>query len=285
MLALLCALLSALLYALASVLQQRGASEQAPEHSLRFGLLVRLVRHPIWLAGLVCDLGGYVFQFIALGNGPLVLVQPVLVCGLLFALPIGAAWAGRRLGRRDWVAAVMVCAGLAVFLTVANPSSGRTNASGAVWAALLICVAAVAAGLVLGSRTGGDRRRAFLLSAAAGVLYGAGAALTKTTAHLFGEGFFHAFTHWQLYLLVAFGLTGMVIGQSAFQAGTLDVSLPAMSVGDPMVSIVIGVLVFEEEIAGSPPAIVAEVVALIVMSLGIYLLARSEAQIDTPAGA
>jgi drug/metabolite transporter (DMT)-like permease len=277
-LAVLCALVSSLLYAFASVLQQRGAAAQPEDQSLRLGLLARLIRDPWWVLGLGCDVAGYIFQFVALGHGPLVLVQPLLVCGLLFALPIGAALAGRRLLPSDWVAAGMVCAGLAGFLTVADPSSGTSDVSPAVWVLLLTTCAATALFLVLMSRNSGPRLRVILLSGGAGVLYGAGAALTKTSSHLLDEGWVRLFLHWQPYLLAVFGIAGMLLAQSAFQAGWLDVSLPTMSVTDPIVSIVIGAVAFGESLASGPISIAVEVVALIVMSAGVVGLARSSAR-------
>lgn len=116
--AILFALLSALAYAAASVLQQRVAREVPEEHALRLGLLWRLIRRPMWLAGTAADWLGFGFQTAALGLGTLLLVQPLLCTGLLFALPLAAAWARRRLSRNDWFAAVALTAGLAVFLRV-----------------------------------------------------------------------------------------------------------------------------------------------------------------------
>ena len=265
------------MYALASVLQHRGARDQPDEQSMKVGLLVRLLRHPAWLIGTACDVAGYVLQFVALGHGPIVVVQPLLVCGLLFALPIGAAWAGRRLTPGDWVSALMVCLGLAVFLTVARPAAGRADTSALEWAVLLAAVSAVTAGLVLVARRPVPRRRAVALAAAAGVVYGAAAALTKSTSHLLSRGVIPLLGHWQPWVLVVFGVGGMLLAQSAFQAGALDASLPTMSVADPVVSIAIGALVFGEAIANSPAAVVVEAVSLAVMSVGVYLLARSEA--------
>src|ERR1700759_3810425 len=115
------------MYALASVLQQRSAAAQPADQALRLSLLGRLLRTPMWLLGLGCDIAGYILQFVALGHGPIVVVQPLLVCGLLFALPLGAAWAGRRLSRVDWIGAAFVCAGLAIFLAVADPAAGRND--------------------------------------------------------------------------------------------------------------------------------------------------------------
>ena len=277
MLAVVSALLAALLYALASVLQQRGAAAQPAETSLRIGLLTRLLRNPGWLLGLGCDVTGYVFQFIALGHGPLVIVQPLLVCGILFALPIGAAWSGRRLGRWDWLAAIMVCAGLAVFLIVAQPSRGKPDVSSAVWAVLLVSAGALSLALVVASLGRLDWQRAVLLSASSGVIYGLSAALTETSSHFLARGVVPFFGHWQPYALAVFGIGGILVAQSAFQAGSLDASLPTMSVVDPIVSILIGVTAFGESVSASKPAVAAEVLGLIVLSAGVFLLARSEA--------
>lgn len=270
------------MYALASVLQHRGARDQPEDQSMKLGLLVRLVHHPAWVIGTACDVAGYVLQFIALGHGPLVIVQPLLVCGLLFALPIGAAWAGRRLRAVDWGAALMVCAGLAVFLTVADPAPGRDNTGSFHWLVLLLAVGVVSAALIMVGLTGEPRRRAVALAGAAGVVYGAAAALTKTTSHLLGRGVVPLFTHWQPYVLVAFGVGGMLLGQSAFQAGALDASLPTMSVADPVVSIVIGAVIFGEAISNGAAALLAEAAALAVMCVGVYLLAVAEAAVGEP---
>jgi drug/metabolite transporter (DMT)-like permease len=273
--AVLCALAAALLYAFASVLQQRGAAGRPGDESMRIGLLWRLAHEPGWVLGVACDVGAYVLQFVALGHGPLVVVQPLLVCGLLFALPVGAALDGRRMGGSDWVGAVCVCAGLAAFLVTAHPAAGRDNVRPLAWSVLLLSVAAVAAGLLAAARGRRRRGRALLLSASAGVVYGAAAALTKTTSHLLGRGVVDVLGSWQLYALVAFGLFGMLAAQSAFQAGALDVSLPVMTVADPVVSIVIGATMFSESVRSSPGAASIEVAALSAMAGGVFLLART----------
>ena len=81
-------LASAASYGLAAVLQHHAAIREAPELSLRAGLLVRLARRPLWLVGNVLDGVGYLFQFLALRRGSLALVEPLLVLSLVFALPV-----------------------------------------------------------------------------------------------------------------------------------------------------------------------------------------------------
>ncbi len=269
------ALLASLIYALASVLQHRGAVTQAREHTLRLGLLTRLARHPVWLVGILCDVLAYVLQFLALGHGSLILVQPLLVCGLLFALPLGAWLAGTKMKARDWTGAFMVVSGLGAFLLAASPGRGSTDTDA--WPALILLTTAVVAGLVFVAQGRHGRPRAAMLAAAAGLIYGLSAALTKSVAHQLGIGVGHVFTSWAVYLLIAAGLVGMVLAQSAFQAGPLDASLPVLTVVDPVVSIIIGALVLGEGIRIGTVPLFFEVVGLGVMVVGVFLLCQAEA--------
>ena len=271
------ALLAALLYAVASVMQQRAAATAPPDKSLRIGLLTRLARNPMWLGGISADVAGYAAQFVALEHGTLVLVQPLLVCGLLFALPLGAALSGARLSTRDWLAAASVCAGLAVFLVIAGSAHGHGHPTNGAWIALLISGGALSGLLVLGARGRPPRQRAALLSGAAGVIYGISAGFTKTAGMLLHHGIVHLLTSWQVGGLVVSGVVGMVVAQSAFQAGDLDASLPAMTVSDPVVSILIGAAAFGESLPSAAGATAVEVVSLAVMATGVFFLARSKA--------
>lgn len=277
MVAVVCAILASGMYAAASVLQQRTASAESHQHALRLGLLTRLLQNPLWLLGVTADIAGYLLQFIALGAGALVVVQPLLVVGLLFALPIGAHWGGFRLKAKDWLGAVAVCAGLGVFLIVARPARGHDNVHLHVWLLLLVVSALFCAGLLLICRHRSLRQRAVLLSGVAGISYGVSAALTKTCAHLLSRGVPVLLTHWQPYVLIAIGVGGMLVSQSAFQAGTLDASLPTMTVVDPIVSILIGAVAFGESLDIGAASTTTEVVALLVMTTGVFLLARTKA--------
>jgi hypothetical protein len=90
------ALLSSFLFALAAALQQREAAtlDDAEAGSIR--MLLVLVRRPLWLGGVLADTGGFVAVAAALAVGRLVVVQPLIVTVLLFALPLSARLTGRR---------------------------------------------------------------------------------------------------------------------------------------------------------------------------------------------
>jgi hypothetical protein len=128
-------------------------------------------------------------------------------------------------------------------------------------------------GAVLLAR-GSRRRRAFMLGAATGILYGVTAAITERTAHLLDFGVLHALTTWVPYTLAVASIVGLLLNQSAFQAGELRWSLPAITVLEPIVAIIIGQGLFAEHIASTAPAVAGQVVGLLAMTLGVIWLAH-----------
>ena len=181
------ALVAALLFAVAFVMQQRAASEVPDDESLGLGLITRLVRRPIWLIGTGADTLGYVAQAVALGLASLVLVQPLLATSLLFALPLGAWWAKRRpqLGRR--------LGGRAHRRPRRLPGRRRADRRRRPRRRHRLADRRRRPrpghrGLRARGRAQPAARRAVLLAAATGILYGV-AALTKSTVSLLDDGF------------------------------------------------------------------------------------------------
>ncbi len=277
-------LASAACYAASSVLQQREARGAPPEMAMRIGLIGHLVRRPLWLLGNLADVAGFGLQFLALRTGSLALVQPLLVTGLIFALVADAVLDGRRLTRseRRWTA--MTVAGLALFLAVSRPGRGYPHASALGWCLLGLAALAAVGTLVLAGRAS-PRWRALCLGAATGVLFGLVAALTESSAHLLDHGLLHALAHWPPYALALCAVLGLMLSQSAFQAGDLKWSLPALTVVEPVVAILIGQVLFGEHISVSGLAPVAEVLGLVLMAGGTVGLSRAVAGEGGSAGA
>lgn len=274
---------SALLYAVTSVLQQSAAADVDHTRSLRPGLLLDLARRPRWLLGNLAEVAAVVLQFVALRRGSLLLVQTLLVSGLLFALPLGAALQHRRLATGDWLGTVAVVAGLGVFVSVARPSRGRGNTSHEGWAAVLGLGCGTVAALVLAAPRRPGSARAHCLGAACGVLFGVDAALAKASGHLLNHGVVHAAEGWEPYALAVLGVLGFLLAQSAFQAGPLAASLPLITALDPLAAALIGVLAFHERLASDAPAVVLQVAAAAGIAAGIWTLARSPLVVGPPA--
>jgi len=274
-------LVAALLYAAASVLQHRAAVAAPQERSLRVGLLGHLALQPWWLAGVAADGGGFVAQFLALGHGPLIIVQPLLVSGLLFALPLGAVLSHRRITMKELWAATAVVAGLAALMISAAPESGHPNASATAWTWLLVATLIPAAAFVVAALRVPSAKPA-LLATAAGIIYGLTAALTKVTAHQLGQSVHDVVAGWQVYVLIGVGVIGMVLTQSAFQAGPLKASLPALTVTDPVVSALIGMTAFHENVDQDPLRIAVELLGAALMIVGVIALAPQIVEDDVP---
>jgi drug/metabolite transporter (DMT)-like permease len=280
------ALLSALLFAFSNVVEQHVAAEVPSEQSLQPKLLVTLASRPVWVAGFAADVAGYGAQAAALAFGALLVVAPLLACGLLFSLLLDAAVTGRRLRTSDLGAAVLLCAGLAVFLGVGAPSDGRFDAPAAAWAPAALLIAAVLTLAVLTRRHARGSVRATLFGLASGMTFGVNAALTKVVVHILGRDPLSVFWHWELYGVAVLSVGGLVIIQSAFQAGPLTAALPPMEVAEPLIATVVGLVILHERLhangTGQKGLIAA---AALAMLIGLVALARSRVNTAPAPGA
>jgi drug/metabolite transporter (DMT)-like permease len=251
-LAILLAVAGGFTYALAAVMQQRVAAEQPSELSLSFKLIVELFKRPLWLLGTAIDVGAYVLEAAALGVGSVVIVGPLLVSGLLFAIPLAQFGRGARVTSREMVPAAVVTLGLALFVVVGSPEGGASQASTTGWIVAGTVVGVVVIALTIAGRAANNgATRALLFGLATGTLYGLTAVLTKSTVDLFDNGVAQTFTHWQPYALAVCSIAGLVLNQSAFQAGHVAASLPAISVVNPVVACVLGVTLFNEDLGAN----------------------------------
>src|SRR5262245_56413374 len=112
---------SAAVFAFGTVLQQRVVMDAPEAKQASAGLLFRLVSHPVWLAGILAYGVAFGLQTAALGEGRLVVVQPILATTIVFALPLGVLLSSQTLTGRDVAAAFVVTAGLALFLLLSDP--------------------------------------------------------------------------------------------------------------------------------------------------------------------
>ncbi|MGE0300155.1 DMT family transporter [Pseudonocardia sp.] len=282
------ALLAALLFAIASAVQQNTAAEVPDDVAGGLGLIRVLVRRPWWWIGTLSDVGGYVAQAAALAVGSLVLVQPLLVTTLLFALPLGARWSGRALRPADRAWAVLLAASLAVFVAVGEPTAGADRAPLEAWLPTAAVLGAVLVACLVGAAVSKRQRRgtvrAFLLAVATGVLYGITAALTKGVVTELDGGILRLLATWETYALAVVAVSGTLLQQSAFQAGDLAASLPAITVGEPVVGVAIGLTVLGEQLQadGVEWLVIALAVGLAVTAT--VALARATAREAAPSG-
>ena len=273
------ALGSAIGYAISSVIQHRTARRAPPGTGLRFGLLSHLAARPIWLIGLVIAIIAFALHAIALSLGELAVIQPLLISGVLFALPASVLLEHRRPSITEWSWAALLVAGIAAFLISAHPTVDQVPSDTDRLAVLVTVGTGLAAGIIIVGQRIGRQRRAALLGLSAGVTYGITAALIKQVTRTAGQGPFHVLTSWSPYALIVIGAFALIVNQAAYQAGPLSASLPAMTMADPVVAIAIGVLVFNEHLNHTPTAVLIESLSTIaVIAATIHLAQPSTPQ-------
>ena len=243
------ALVAAFCFALAATLQQKGALGMGDSlHSAKSYL--QLAKQMWWLAGTLVLLAGYLFQAVALDNGQLAVVQPLLVTTIVFALPLGYFLTSQMVNRAEVGAAILVVVGLAVFTIAGAEDTGRNDAPSWEWAITLTVFGLLAAVLVFLGGRGDLARKAALFGAAAGILYALSASMWKPTANaLDTSGLEGMLTSWEFYAFAAAGLIAFVVQQVSLATGHLASSVATVSVCNPIVSIVIGIVVLEETLS------------------------------------
>lgn len=248
MIAILAALGAAGSFAGGGVLQQHAASTRPEGEALSFRLIIDLVHDRMWLLGIGLAILSYVLEGFALSFGPLVLVQPLIVTELLFALPISVRWRGMKLARREWLGTLSVAGGLTLGLVSAAPGAGRPEAPIGEWiVALSIVVALTLLVASWGRRTRGPARSS-LYALGAAFIFGAQAALFKASVARFEKGLVPAIESWEIWAMFAASILGLVLVQSAYESGPLATSMPVVDSVDPAVAIVFGIVLFHEHI-------------------------------------
>jgi hypothetical protein len=243
------ALLAAFCFALAATLQQKGALGMGAALSSAKSY-VQLARQKWWLVGTLVLLSGYLFQAVALDDGQLAVVQPLLVTTIVFALPLGYLITSQIVNRVEIGAAVLVVLGLAAFTIFGNEDTGRNDAPSWEWLVTLGVFGVLAGALlILGSR-GDSARKAALFGAGAGILYALSASMWKPTADALDTGGLSGMlSNWEFYAFAAAGIIAFVVQQVSLATGHLASSVATVSVCNPIVSIFIGIVVLEERLA------------------------------------
>ncbi len=276
-LAVLLGLGAAALFAVGAVAQQQEASSL----QVRGRNFIReLIRRPRWWAATFGNAVGYTFQAIGLAVGSILIVQPLLIASLVFALPLAARWNARPIHRAElaWAAAIAVA--LALFIILGHPSGGNDVARFRDWLPSLIgCGAVVAIGAILALGPS-IRLRSLGLAMMAGTLFGLASALTKSLMHLLGGGLESTLGAWETYAIVVIGVGGLVCQQLAFQAGSLELSFPASMVLDPLTSVIVGMVALNERVRADGAEWLVIGAAVMVMFSGTIALAR--AGVPTP---
>lgn len=284
-------LLAAALFASAAALQHRVTravtltrGDTAGRVLPVLGVAARLLRSPVWLAGLACNVLGFVAHAGALHTGSIAIVQALLAVQLMFALPLAYTRTGRLPAARDWSGTAAVCAGLAL-LVLARGGVEQTVRRAPLPGVLLAAGLLIGVLLLAGRGRGGGGPRTALAGIAAGAGFSTTAVLTVVVAdQLADRGPLSTALDWPVYALALSGLVAAVLAQDAFGSGPLPAALTAMTVADPVLSWLWGALLFDQAPPTGLGALTALTAAGAAIAAGVALLAYSPTLRPGPAG-
>jgi hypothetical protein len=164
-------------------------------------------------------------------------------------------------------------AGISLFLVMARPTTGGGPVTWAeIWPTALGLGVAVAVSLAAASRTRGNVR-AVAFAFAAATFYAVAAASVRVLTMQLSHGIVAVLAHWSLYAVIVCGVAGVVLVQQALKAGDLPAPVAVITVGNPLLSIVLGVVWLGETIGTTPLAIAAQAVGIAAVVAGVVVLA------------
>jgi len=270
----------------AGAVLQRKAALETQDAEFGRGVLARLVHMRVWIVGILAMVAAFILHATALNLGELSAVEPIIALELPLSL-LFASWAfSPTLGRLEWASTITLTGGVIVVLTALSPTPGKPTGvshmtyvlagGGTAGTVALLCL--------VGRLTRGPLRTA-ALGAAAGTSFGLTASLVKESmTQLSDRGLFGLVSTWQTYAAICFGVLGVILVQASLHSGRLVAAQPGITLMDPLVSTLWGVLVFDEQTQGGIYFLVAALGA-IAMLASVLVLAHSpllESNEDAP---
>lgn len=272
----LCAALAAFGNALSNVMQRKASLQTPADTPFGTGLLKSLIRNPTWVIGFSGMVGSFILQAVALSIGELSAVEPIITLEVPLTLLVASRVFSGRLGRQEWTAIFVMTGGMIALVAALNPKPG--NAADVNHFTYVLAGGGTAGTIVLLVLAAQRRHmiwKTACLGAAAGTSFGLTATLIKeTTTQLSDHGVLGVVTTWQTYAAVGFGILGILLMQWALHTGPLIAAQPGFTLTDPVVSILWGVLVYNE-VTRTGPWLVLASAGGIAVGVGVLLLTRS----------
>lgn len=271
-------LFAALLIGAGFVLQQNAAEREPESRFLSLRLITDLLRKPRWVTGIVCMVLGQVLAAWSIGHLELSFVEPLLTTNLLFALVLAVPLSRRSVKLWEVLGAAVLCTGVALLSSSRSVKPVGESFGGVSHWPAAAAIAFIAFVCVQAGRRRPSRAKAMLTGIGAGLIFGIQDALTRQTLEILqSNGISGMFTTWAPYALLGAGAIGIWLMQSAFSAGPLQVSLPGISAGEPLVGILLGVVVFGDQIQLTTGLLAIQAAGIAALIVGVIMVARAPA--------
>lgn len=278
------ALVGAALLAFGAQYQSRGLNKverivgESAGSGLSWAHIRSLLTRPSWVTGTVLLGLAVVFQIGSLALSPLIIVQPIGVVGLIITSILNARLSGVHLGKRVRGSLSLAVLGIVAFVTIAAFTARDQPVTDAKLLTILITYGVVLLAALLLFVAFRHRGFALMYIVGAGVLYGFVATFAKAVIGRLQQGEFEWLTWACVAALIVGALLGMVFVQNAYSSGPPDLVVAGLTVIDPIVAVLIGIVVLNEA-AGAPGwASIVFALSGLVAVVGVVGLARFHPQ-------
>jgi hypothetical protein len=271
-------ILASALNAGSSVYEREAAGTPNVKELFTRRLSLSVGRNKKFLAGVTLQLMASALEIVALKNGTLEIVAPLLTLDLVFLLIFLSRRHNLKIRWQNWAAVIAVVSGLSLLFICTRPHGDHIRFDGLKWLITLSTIGLVIlASIVAVPKLKSPKTRAGVLAISTAACYGLNAGLVKLALNQFASGGFHnLIVSWPLYVLLASAALSLYLTQNTFSAGPLVISQPIIEIVQPLVSVAIGIFIFQDDIRNSALAIVGDCFAILILVLGIITLARND---------
>ncbi|MEV8632004.1 DMT family transporter [Streptosporangium sp. NPDC051023] len=259
------ALVGALGYALGAALQQFEAVSE--------GASLRLMRRPRWWLGGVIGFTGASLHAVALSLAPLVVVQPISVATLVFAVPLAAVLHGRRPRKEEILGSIAVAVGLLGLMLLVPSHAATPHMTNGEALGFLACVGLIVLVAQLAARKVSGSAKALLLSVGAGAV----TASVSTFVRVVGgglEGDLSRLLTWFTVAIPVLLVCAVVLLQKSYEVGYFGIAYAAVQVVDPITSIIAGAVLLKEPMPTGAANVIPALLAAAVLIWGTVTLGR-----------
>jgi drug/metabolite transporter (DMT)-like permease len=199
-------------------------------------LLIRALQQWWYLGGLGLDTLGFGLELIALRLVPIYVVGAALAASIAVTAVVASWLLGARLGRREWAAVGVVCAGLGLLAAASGAEGHRTGSAQLRWGTLIAAVLVLAAGAAAGRLP--ERARAAALGLGSGLGFGVVTVAVRLIPDFAPMGLL---TNPATYALLVGGTAAFALLTTAFQRGSVTAATAGMVIGETFGPALVGV--------------------------------------------
>lgn len=250
-------------------------------------LLRHLASRPAWDIGILLGAASFALHASALHFGAIAFVQPIMACGVIFAVPVRAWMDHASPAKGEYRSVMIAVVGLVVFLSVTESDSsvsGIDNTAVVLFDA--VGIVAVAGLVRLSGRLSDGRQKATLLGAATGILFAMVAGMLKVLSECAKT---YGLFSWQVYAGVAFvavcGLFGTILNNRAYRVAPLSMSMPVVNIVNVLISSMFGWWALGAAPSQAWWAVLVQGVGLLIMWVGVREIARAHEEAEAQAEA